>query len=80
MTVMFLGSEILLSLSGNQKKGLSFFFASVSWFTFFLKYFPHMNNHIDKVGSVTFVETISMWNGTSEKNCKIKHLTFLGSY
>ena len=79
-------SEMLISSTGNQKK-FGAFLASVPWFSLFivklsthltmhcLKCLFHMDNHIDLVGTVTFVERISWGNGTSENIWK-KSLAF----
>ena len=77
---------MLKSLSRNQKKC---FFAHVLWFLFFLKIFStiltllcldclfHMNNNIDLVVNVMFVESVSGWNVTLENISKKKHKFFL---
>ena len=47
-------------------------------FSFLLEIFFHMNNHIDKVVSVMFVENVSKLNVTSE-NISKKTLDCFGS-
>ena len=73
--------EILKSPNRNQNES-SAFFVGVPLFSFLLEIFSrlltlhclkclfHMNNHIDKVVNVMFVEKVSIWNVTSENISK----------
>ena len=67
-----------VKISGKEQKKSKWFFANVLWFLFFLEIFStlltllcfnclfHMNNHIDKIVHVMFVEIVSWWNVISE--------------
>ena len=73
--------EMLIPLTWDQQE-IGDFFASVPRFSVLLDIFLthltmhcleclfHMDNHMDQVGTVTFVERISRQNSTSENICK----------
>ena len=81
--------KTLISLTGDQKVFSGFFCKCLVFLFYYLKahhifdnsmlchrFFFHMDNHINQVGSVLLVERISRWSCTSEDITKKSHGVF----